>query len=58
MTTTRNRIQHTHCEIQLISLSQSSQPVQAATLVVILEELNKAWKTHGLQRNIDYSQLS
>lgn len=42
MTTTKNRLQLTHCEVQLISFAQCSQPVQAAALVVILEELNKA----------------
>lgn len=31
-----------HCEVQLIPLSQCSQPVQAAALVVILQELNEA----------------
>lgn len=35
-------LQRTHCEVQLIPLSQSSQPVQAAALVVILEELDEA----------------
>lgn len=49
ITPTKNSLQRTHCEVQLISLSQSSQPVQAAALVVILEELNKAWRTNRRQ---------
>lgn len=43
--TVQDSVQLTHCEIQLISLSQSSQPIQAAALVVILKELYKAWRT-------------
>lgn len=50
MSTTKNSLQRTHCEVQLISLSQSPQPVQAAALVVILEELDKAWRTNGWQK--------
>lgn len=33
----------THCQVQVVSLSQSSQPVQAATLVVALQTLDEAW---------------
>lgn len=32
----------THCEVQLVPLSQGAQSVQAAALVVILEELEEA----------------
>lgn len=38
----KKSLQRTHCEVQLIPLSQSSEPVQAAALVVILEELDEA----------------
>lgn len=38
----KKSFQRTHCEVQLIPLSQSSEPVQAAALVVILEELDEA----------------
>lgn len=45
MSGTKNSLQRTHCEVQLISLSQGPQPVQAAALVVILQELDEAWRT-------------
>lgn len=38
----KTKTQRTHSEVQLIPLSQSSEPVQAAALVVILEELDEA----------------
>lgn len=39
----------THCEVQLIPLSQGSKSVQAAALVVILEELEEAWSQRWCQ---------
>lgn len=33
----------THSEVHGVPLAQGPQPVQTATLVVILEELHKAW---------------
>lgn len=51
MSGTKNSLQRTHCEVQLISLSQGPQPVQAAALVVILQELDEAWRTNGRQKS-------
>lgn len=51
MSGTKNSLQRTHCEVQLISLSQGPQPVQAAALVVILQELDEAWRTNGQQKS-------
>lgn len=34
----------THSQVQVVSLPQSSQSVQAATLVVALQALDEAWE--------------
>lgn len=48
----------TDCQVHVVSLSQCSEPVQAATLIVVLEELDKACKKRSLTPLLaDLSQL-
>lgn len=45
----RLETQLTHSEIHVMSLSECSEPIQAATLIVVLKELHKACKVGRTQ---------
>lgn len=43
----------THSQVQVVSLAQSSQPVQAAALVVALQALDEAWEKQEEKEEVE-----